>query len=843
MIIDGQPVNVPGGTTILEAADSVNIYIPRLCHHPDLPPAQYGQSSPVVFDGNHKIENAMPGEPGPACGLCVVAVAGVPELVEACAAEAADKMVVVTDNADVQTARRERLMSILAGHRHACLTCAQQEGCSRSRCSANIDENQRCCPRFGHCELQDVADFIGIPAATPRWIPTALTAIEKHPLFVRDPSLCIGCTRCVRACRDLRGIEAIGFVYDENRRVHIGSLAESLESAGCKFCTACVAVCPTGALMDRIEAPPAASREERLVPCTSVCPVHIDIPGYLRMIAGGRVKEAYAVIREKVPFPGILGRICTHPCEPVCRRGAVNDPIAICALKRYAADRGASLGKTSRRIAAETGKKVAVIGAGPAGLTAACYLRKLGHRVSLFDSNSEAGGLLRYGIPRYRLPIEVVEREVREILDLGIDFIPDRTLAREFTLDQIKPDPNKSDGFDAVFLAMGAAKTRRIALAEGCRGLDVLEGVEFLRRVAEGREVVVKDKVAVIGGGNAAVDAALSAKRCGAAEVTIVCLEGLTEMPAGDREIKTAEAEGVRILAGLSPARITRKGGKVTGLDVLECNAVFDEQGNFCPQFGEVKECLAVDQVIVAAGQTADLSFLEENSSIQVTRGRVIVAEDTLATAMTGVYAGGDLTAASGAVIDAIAAGRRAAISIDRALGGSGNIDDVFFPRDDTDPLLGRNTEFASQSRHPVPELDVKTRTEGFQEINLGYTDETAVKEAGRCLQCDLRLKIRSNPVPAANRWPLDDLHISEVPATEGVLQLLDSGHRVLAIKGTANLRRELTISLENIPTAAFFEYAEEKLFSKRESELIQKYIQQHGKMPGGGFAELDDLF
>ena len=282
------------------------------------------------------------------------------------------------------------------------------------------------------------------------------------------------------------------------------------------------------------------------MPCKAACPAHIDVPGYLRMIARGKSDEANAIVREKVPFPGVLGRICIYPCEQACRRGEVNEPISICALKRYAADGEKGLWKKESRFAADTGKKVAVIGAGPAGLTASFYLRKQGHSISLFDAGLEAGGMLRYGIPRYRLPADVLESEINEILDLGIDFKPNQVLGRDFFLDQLK-----NDGFDAVFLGLGAQQSRRMSL-EGCHTPDVLWGVEFLRRVAEGRQIELQGSVVVIGGGNVAVDAALTALRRGAVDVKIVCLEGLDEMPAGVPEIEVGSFVPPKLLPQLA---------------------------------------------------------------------------------------------------------------------------------------------------------------------------------------------------------------------------------------------------------------------------------------------------
>ncbi|UCD79790.1 MAG: FAD-dependent oxidoreductase [Desulfobacterales bacterium] len=833
--IDGRQLQVPVGTTILEAARSADIYIPTLCYHPDLPPAKGSQAARIIFQGDRKIENAGPGEHGQGCGLCVVEVEGIDDLVGSCDTEVAESMTVATTNDRIKAARQEKLVPIMIRHRHACLTCAQQEGCPRTQCSSNVPENERCCPQFGHCELQNVANYVGLADSTPKWVATHLTVIKNHPLFTRDDNLCIGCTRCVRACRDLRGIEAIGFVYDQNGRVQIGTLAETLEDSGCKFCTACVEVCPTGALVDKdLE---AATRREDLVPCQAACPAHIDVPGYLRMIALGKADGANAIIREKVPFPGVLGRVCIHPCEQVCRRGEVNQPISICALKRYAADNENGFWKKHSKAARDSGQKVAVIGAGPAGLTAAFYLRKQGHAVTLFDCRSQAGGMMRYGIPEYRLPRALLDSEIKDIMDLGIDFKPNQCLGRDFSLDLLI-----NDGFDAVFLGLGAQQSRRIQL-EGCNTSDVVGGIEFLRKIAAGEKVQLKDSVIVIGGGSVAVDAALTALRCGAKEVKMACLECLDEMPAGPWEIAWARTEGVKIMPSRGPDKIILQDGKVTGMDLKECTCIFDERGNFCPEFSDKKECIPVDQVIMAVGQAADLSFLENDSRLKTANGFIVVNESTLETDLRGVYAGGDIVKAPGAVIYAIAAGRRAAESIDRALGGTGNIDEVLFARGDPEPHLGRDDGFAFKSRVKMPVLDPATRIKSFEEVATGFSNDQAVKEAARCLQCDLRLQIGCNPAPPRAWLPFDEAKVSEVPETEGVFQLLDDDRNVLAIKGTANLRQELLLALEENDHIAWFEFEEDKMYTKRESELIQKYLQERGEMPGGGADDLDELF
>ncbi|MGD8342509.1 MAG: FAD-dependent oxidoreductase [Desulfobacterales bacterium] len=832
LTIDGQPVAVKEGVTILEAARTADIYIPSLCYHPDLPPAKDRPPVKAVFHGRRKIENARPDEPGRGCGICVVEINGRSELVGACATKAASGMVVTTQNERIREKRRENLLPIMARHRHACLTCAQQEGCSRTPCSTDVPQEERCCDQFGHCELQNIATFVGIPDATPRWVPTDFPILKDDPLFERDYSLCIGCTRCVRACRDLRGIEALGFVFDENGQVQVGTVDETLEDSGCKFCTACVEVCPTGALVDKSVEP--ATRESDLVPCTAACPAHIDVPGYLRMCAAGNRDEAHAIIREKVPFAGVLGRVCTHPCEAVCRRGEVNEPIAICALKRYAADGDRGLWKKENKIEIDSGKKVAVVGAGPAGLTAAYYLRKKGHGITVFDANPAAGGMLRYGIPPYRLPRDILDREIADILALGINLKSGLTLGKDFTLDQLT-----ADGYDAVFLAVGASDSLHIQL-DGCDLADAIRGTEFLRRVAQGEDVKLRGKVVVIGGGNVAVDAAMTALRCGAVSVKMVCLEGIDEMPASSWQLKEAGAEGVEVMPSWSPARVISTDGKVSGLDLVECACVYDDKGEFCPQFGQTTECIPLDQLIIAVGQTTDLSFLKDGSPVKVERGLIAVSSDSLGTDAKGIYAGGDVTTAPGSIIDAIAAGRQAAASIDQALGGSGDIDVALFTRSNPDPFLGRHAGFAAWPREKMPQLDPTTRVQGFEEIARGYRHENAMREARRCLQCDLRLYLGCNPIPPAPWLPFDKSHINNVPESGGVFELLDANYHVLSIKGTANLRQELLSALEDHPRASRFTFEEDTMYSQRENELLQKYLQEHGRMPGG---EGDDLF
>ena len=831
--INGKDIELSAGTSILEAADSVEIYIPRLCCHPDLPPGEGIEPAEVIYRGNRKIENAMPGEMGKGCGLCLVEVESEKNLVRSCSTEVKKGMVVTTENDRINTERQKNLISILTRHRHACLTCAQQDGCSLSQCSSNVPENERCCAQFGHCELQDVANYMGIPPDLPKWRPTDLPILEDSPFYIRDYNLCIGCTRCVRICRDLRGIGAVGFVYDENGAVQVGNLAPTLEESGCKFCTACVEVCPTGALMDKSVRP--GKQKADLVPCKEACPAHLDIPGYLRLIGEGKADEANAVIREKVPFPAILGRVCVHPCEEVCRRKEVNESVSICALKRYAADSEKGLWKKNLKVNDNTGKKVAVAGAGPAGLTTAFYLKKQGHGVTVFEARSKTGGMMRYGIPDYRLPQDLLDREIADILDLDIDFKPNQALGRDYTLNRLR-----DDGYDAVFLSVGAQLSRRIPL-EGSDLPDVLWGVDFLGQIAEGKTIHLKDRTIVIGGGSVAIDVALSAVRCGAKDVMLVCLENREEMPAHEWEVDGAIAEGVKLVTSFAPYKILSKNSKITGMELIHCVSIFDDKGKFNPSFDDEKKKIEGDQVIIAVGQASDLSFLGDDSQISVDKGLIVVDGDTLETGMKGFYAGGDVEAIQGTVIYAIAAGRKAASSIDKALGGTGDIEEVLFERNAPGWYIGRDEDFASWPREKVPELDLGVRHEGFLEVALGYTDEQAVKEAKRCLQCDLRLYLRKNPSPPEKILVFNRENINKIPDEEGVFQLYDEDKTVIAIKGSNTLRQSLLDALEDYESASWFIFKEDKMYSQRESELLQQYLQEHGQMPGGG--DNDDLF
>jgi NADPH-dependent glutamate synthase beta subunit-like oxidoreductase len=450
------------------------------------------------------------------------------------------------------------------------------------------------------------------------------------------------------------------------------------------------------------------------------------------------------LIIEKAPFPGILGRVCTHPCETACKRGEVGDAISICAAKRYAADKAGDLTEWMSAAGPDSGRKVAVIGAGPAGLTAAFYLRKKGHQVTIFEARKKPGGMLRYGIPSYRLPEDVLDREIDYVLSTGIDLRTGQKLGVDYEIEQLK-----QDGFNAVFVAVGAQLSRKIEL-EGAALHDVCWGVEFLSAVAEGKEMPVKDRVVVIGGGNVAVDVALTALRLGAQDVKLVCLESRAEMPANPWEIEQAQQEGVEMLYSWGPEKITENDGTVCGIELVHCASVFDDEGNFCPYFDDTRKSIETDQVILAIGQASetafcrDFCFLDDQHSLPVNNGLIAIDPATQKTEMQGVFAGGDVANGPATVIEAIAAGRRAAVSIDTYLGGDGVIELGIGNWECGNGQLDydgkRDAGFMELKRVEVPSLPLNQRHDGFSEVELCYSDAQAKAETHRCLQCDLEI-------------------------------------------------------------------------------------------------------
>ncbi|MBL7208537.1 MAG: NADH-quinone oxidoreductase subunit NuoF [Dehalococcoidia bacterium] len=461
-------------------------------------------------------------------------------------------------------------------------------------------------------------------------------------------------------------------------------------------------------------------------PCSHTCPAGVDVPRYIRLISERQFDEALAVIREKIPFPSVCGYVCPHPCEAKCRRGQVDEAIAIRALKRFAAEKGNRLWKVKVKMAPATGKRVGVVGSGPSGLTAAYYLAGLGHAVTVFEALPEPGGMMRYGIPEYRLPREVLAGEIEDIRSAGVDI---RTNTRISSLDELF-----EDGYNAISLAIGAHQGVKLGI-EGDDSPEVMDGVSFLKEINMGNKVRVGSKVAVIGGGNAAIDVARGARRLGGREVTIIYRRTRDEMPASSEEIKEALHEGVKIEFLIAPARIERKDGAAELTCVrMELGAV-DSSGRRRPEPIKGSEfALDFDTVIAAIGQMPEAP---EQFELPLGRGNTFhVDRCTLATSREAVFAGGDVVTGPATVIEAIAAGRQAATSIDKYLGGSGAIDETLAPPEQGEVLP--EIEEGEKPRISPPTLPLSNRLNNFAEVELSLREEVAVEEARRCLRCDL---------------------------------------------------------------------------------------------------------
>ncbi len=487
--------------------------------------------------------------------------------------------------------------------------------------------------------------------------------------------------------------------------------------------------------------PSAACEALVFAPCENTCPVRCDAVGYTALIGEGRYEEALSLIRLTMPLAAVCGRVCNHPCENMCKRGEIDEPIAISSLKRFASDWELGQGKMSQPTFLEKPKtdRVAIVGAGPAGLNAAYHLGRRGYQVTIFEALPRAGGMLAVGIPDYRLPRKNLENDVQFICQHNVQIQTGRALGRDFTIEDLF-----KQGHKAVFLAMGAHLNQKMNLpGEDAQG--VLPGVNFLRRVTLGEKVEVGEKVAVIGGGNVAIDAARTALRLGAKEVSLVYRRTRDEMPANDEEIEEAEHEKIRILYLNAPTRIMTENGRVKA---LECQRMelgdFDASGRRRPVPVKGSEFLMeVDTVIPAIGYLPDLSCLPVNDGFKKTKaGTLSVDAVTLASHLPGVFAGGDVVSGPSTVVEAMASGHRAAISIDRYLKGQDLYQDRGYqalrradvPKAEEEEGEGE----AVKPRAEMPAMAIDHRVCTFEEVNLGFNEGTAIREAKRCLRCDL---------------------------------------------------------------------------------------------------------
>jgi formate dehydrogenase beta subunit len=685
--IDGQDIEIQEGRSVLEAALDSGIYIPHLCYHEDLLPIG-------------------------ACRLCVVEIEGMEGLQTSCTTPAVEGMIVKTKTERIDNSRRLAMELLLAGHPPDCETCV----------------------KYLNCELQSLKQYIVGDHLRVRTRSKLLPVNMDNPIFIHDPNKCVLCGRCVRACHELRGVGVL-FYKKREKETYIGTAADlPLADSGCRFCGACAEVCPTGAIMDKEEFAKGKSRKEAIVPCRYTCPAEIDVPRYLRFIRENNYSAATAVVRERAPFPKILGYVCDHPCENVCRRGEIDQPVSIRDLKRYAAEHDKErLWAKEIQDKESTDKKVAIIGSGPAGLSAAYYLTKKGHAVTVFEAMPLSGGMMRYGIPEYRLPREILDEEIGYIEKIGVDI---KTNTRIESIDKLF-----DDGYDVVLVGIGAQKGEKPSIP-GSDSEGVLIGLDFLRDINAGEKVNIGKRVMVIGGGNVAFDCARVARRIGAEGVSIFCLECREDMPASCDEIEQGEEEGISVNPSKTATRILNDNGQIKGVEFLDVESFsFNEDMN--PEIKVIEDShhvIEADTVIFAIGQYADVP---ERFGLDKT-GRNLIKLDsyTFETSREGVFAAGDAVTGTSSVIQAVATGRKAVVAIDRFLEGDGRIEEKFAPVSEPQKYFGPAEGFAAMTRKEEKCIPLEKRLLSFCKVVNDMDEETAEYESNRCLQCDTRLDI-----------------------------------------------------------------------------------------------------
>ncbi len=680
LIIDGKEVTGRKGQSVLDCALENQIYIPHLCHHPDLPELE-------------------------SCRLCLVEYKG--EIVPGCTLEVEDGMSVITNSDSIKRKRQTSMELILAAHPEECSTC----------------------PKYGQCELQTLMQYLGVSPERMRRRTKTITSDDRNPLLEHDMTRCVLCGRCVRACQNVRGVGVMDYRRSGEEYYTGPEERKLLTDADCRFCGACIAVCPTGAIRDKLE---ACNPEMFTVPCENTCPAGTNIPEYIRLVKQGDYGRAAAVIHQKLPIPKSLGLICSHPCESACKRNCLNEGISIRNLKRTAVENDqAREWKSRQKQLPASGKTVAVIGAGPCGLTAAFYLSKQGHKVTVLEKEPVPGGMLKVGIPPYRLPGEVVDEEVEFLQETGFEI---RCGERITDVSEL------SNVYDAVLVAVGAGTGNHLPI-EGNDAAGVHLNTEFLRKVNLDEETGIGERVLVLGGGNVAFDCARSAVRLGAKQVAMACLEDEETIPGDREEIEQAQEEGIQIYYAKSFKEVLTTDGHATGVLTEDVESMrFDENRRMILDIRPDSEAvIPADTVIFTVGQHPDE---ELTAGFKTVRRFYIVTDERGETEKEGVFAAGDVVYGTNSVVKAVAAGRDAASEIDRYLGGDGNIEEQLVDIPQHDPYIGRIEGF-SQLKREKPELaDVKARKHSFMQVEQTLSCEKAGCEASRCLQCDLRLDL-----------------------------------------------------------------------------------------------------
>ena len=541
---------------------------------------------------------------------------------------------------------------------------------------------------------------------------------------------CLGFGTCVGVCK----FEAITIA--ENRLPEV-------DKEKCTGCGRCVRACPQNVLelTSDLDILFRLNRgDDCLAPCQQTCPAQIDIPRFIKAIKEKRFEHALKIIKEHMPMPLTLGRVCPRPCEDNCRRKQVDEAVAINYLKRFVADlEWKSKKRMPLYVAPDTGHKVAIVGGGPGGLSCAYFLRRFGHEVKIFEAMPELGGMLKYGIPDYRLPPEILEWEIKGILELGIEVETNVALGKDFTLQDLK-----DRGYEAIFLATGAWKTWAPRM-DGDDAKGVMTGVEFLRFVAEGNPPDLGKKVLIVGGGNVAMDAARTAIRLGAEEVCVIYRRTRKEMPALEEEIEAAEAEGVKFLFLTNPAKCvkcdtgTLKSIKCIKMELGEPDA----SGRRRPVPIEGSEFeMEADTLILAVGQNPDSEIYKNDPlgrALEITRWDTITVDPaTCQTVYPDIFAGGDLVIGPMRVVDAIGMGRVAARSIHSYL-IKGKVEKEVKMLTGLLPEVKVDKPLPVLERQSMPHLPVSERIDNFNEVELGFNEELALKEAARCLDCGLQ--------------------------------------------------------------------------------------------------------
>lgn len=503
---------------------------------------------------------------------------------------------------------------------------------------------------------------------------------------------------------------------------------KQIDTDKCIGCGACTNSCS----MDVIRRDYFPAGREELTPCSSACPAHVNMRGYIHLLGEGKIEEAIRLIREELPIPAVTGHVCFHPCEERCARREVDESVNINALERYVADywlqeRPFPAPRIYR-------KKTAVVGSGPAGLACAYSLVRMGYPVTVFEADPLPGGMLRTCIPEYRLPTDVLDAQIEYIERMGTEFRTNVAFGKDITLVGLR-----ETGYEAVLFAMGEPLSTKIDI-EGVGLAGVLWGLEFLRNLKLKRNVTVGDRVVVIGGGNVAVDAALSALRSGAKQVQIVCLEQSEEMPAHNEALEIAREEGIDLDLCWGPKRVVGAGGRVTGIELRRCLSVFDGSGAFMPCFDEgITRTIEADTVIFAIGETTDLSALPDG--VRAQRNHIVADPLTLETSVPGVFASGGVVTGPGSVVEAVASGKKAAVSIDRFLRGK----DLREGRQREPKVVEKPPRegIEKRQRQRAPLIPVTERKGNFREIKGCFDKKRAEQEGGRCMACGSKAYVR----------------------------------------------------------------------------------------------------